>query len=143
MADDDLSQTMPIPLVDLDSAPFWEGCNRGELLLQRCGKCGEYRYPPRPLCPTCHSFETRWERASGRGRVYSWVVAHHPVHPLVRDKVPYAILLVELEEGPRMVSRLVGDTHEVVSEGLPVEVVFERIADGVEIPHMRVARDGS
>jgi uncharacterized OB-fold protein len=134
-------QNMPVPIVDSDSAPFWEYANARELRVQRCSACGELRYPPRPMCPGCGSLDSTWERLSGLGNVYSWVVAYHPVHKLVVDKVPYTILLVQLDEGPRMVSRLVGPAPGTIREGLRLEVVFEPIADGFLVPHFRVAAD--
>jgi uncharacterized OB-fold protein len=139
MDDGSQEQTMPVPIPDLDSQPFWDAVNRRELRLERCDACGELRYPPRPMCPKCQSLSATWHQISGHGRVYSWVIPHHPVHPLVRDKVPYVVALVELDEGPRMVTRLVDIAIEEVREGLEVEVRFDEIAAGVLLPNFQPA----
>lgn len=134
---------VPAPVPDLDSAPFWEGCRRGQLLLQRCLACGAHRYPPRPICPRCRTLGGEWIPASGRGTVYSWVVAYHPPRPEFAAHVPYTIVLVDLEEGVRMVSRLVDTPPEAVAERLPVEVVFEPLTDDIVLPLFRRAEGGT
>jgi len=132
----------PLPEPDEDSRPFWEGCRRGELLMQRCAACARFRFYPRPMCPSCRSFESTWERMSGRGAVYSWIVAHKPVMPAFADRVPMVVVLVELEEDPGL--RLVGQVRECANAdvriGLPVEVVFENAADDVVLPQWRPRR---
>ena len=130
---------MPLPIPDLDSMPFWTGCREGVLLIQRCSSCGHYRYPPRPICPRCRTLGGEWVKASGRGTVYSWVVPHHPVHPAVVDKVPYIVALVQLEEGPRMVTNLVEMAPEEVRDGMLVEVLFEPLTDTITLPKFRRA----
>ncbi len=128
----------PVPIPDMDSAPFWEGCRQGELLLQRCSSCAAYRYPPRPICPDCHTVGGIWAKSSGRGKIYSWVIAYHPPRPEFADYVPYTIVLVDLEEGVRMVSMLVDTPSEAVVEGLPVEVTFERLTEQITLPRFRL-----
>jgi uncharacterized OB-fold protein len=128
---------MPRPVPDDDSYPFWDGCREGRLLLQRCPSCEAFRYPPRPMCPQCATIGGEWVESSGRGVVYSWVVAHHPVHPALVDRVPYNIVLVELEEGPRIVSNLEDAEQDEIEAGQPVEVVFERVSDELTLPKFR------
>ena len=125
----------PVPLPDADSAPFWEAVAQHRLVLQRCAACGVLRHPPRTMCPSCLSFENEWIGASGRGRVWSWVVAHPPVLPAFAERTPYNVIVVELEEGVRMVGNLVGGA--VPSEDLPVEVVFEDVEEGVTLPQWK------
>ncbi len=130
-------------LSDPTSAPFWEGCARGELLVQVCGACGERRMPPRPMCPRCRSIEVRWEPTSGRGRVWSFVVPHPPLLPAFSAVAPYNAIVVELDEDPliRFAGNLVtsadGEINEIdpstITIGEPVEVVFHRI-DDVTLP---------
>lgn len=131
----------PLPLPDADSAPFWAACRARELRLQRCAACGAWRHPPRPMCPRCRSFDVAWERVSGRGRVYSFVVAHPPVLPAFAADVPFAVVLVELDEDPQL--RIVGNLRGVdprdVEIGLRVEVVFEDAAADVTLPQWRPA----
>lgn len=90
------------------SVAFWEGANKGRLLLQRCAACGTLRHYPRLLCSTCYSEAVEWQEASGRGRIHSWTVAHHPFHPSFRDEVPYTLVTIDLEEGPRALGRWAG-----------------------------------
>src|SRR4051794_37464742 len=88
------------------NAEFYRYLADGELRLQRCSGCGEWRHPPRHLCAGCGSNEVAWERASGRARVFSWTVTHRAVDPAFTT--PYAIVVAELEEGPRLVGNLRG-----------------------------------
>jgi uncharacterized OB-fold protein len=129
----------PVPQPDEDSAPFWEAAARHELVIQRCASCGTLRHPPRPMCPTCRSTETTWVRASGRGRVWSWVVAHPPVLPAFADKVPYNVVVIQLEEGIRMIGNLLDVPPGQITEGMKVTVDFEDVEDGVSLPAWRPA----
>ncbi|MFE0472091.1 Zn-ribbon domain-containing OB-fold protein [Streptomyces sp. NPDC058947] len=95
------------PVTDTDGAPFWEYAARGELRIQACAGCGELRFPPRPCCPHCQSFASEWRRMSGRGRVWSYVVAHPPLLPDYAALAPYNVVVVALDEAPRI--RLVGN----------------------------------
>ncbi|MFJ5777640.1 Zn-ribbon domain-containing OB-fold protein [Streptomyces sp. NPDC093094] len=107
---------MLTPLTDTDGAPFWEHAARGELRVQVCGACAEPRFPPRPCCPRCQSFAQEWRPVSGRGRVWSYVVAHPPLLPDYAAQAPYNVVVVELEEHPRI--RLVGNL--VTGPGAPL-----------------------
>jgi uncharacterized OB-fold protein len=126
-------------LGDETAAPFWEGCARGELLVQACASCGLRRMPPRPMCARCRSIEVRWEPTSGRGRVWSFIVPHPPLLPAFAAVAPYNAIIVELEEDPmiRFAGNLVtsadGEINEIdpttITIGEPVRVVFHRIDD--------------
>ncbi|MEU2439449.1 Zn-ribbon domain-containing OB-fold protein [Streptomyces rubradiris] len=98
---------MLTPVTDADGAPFWEYAARGELRVQACADCGEPRFPPRPCCPRCRSFASQWRPVPGRGRVWSYVVPHPPLLPGYAEQAPYNVVVVELEEAPRI--RLVGN----------------------------------
>ncbi|MFJ9816656.1 Zn-ribbon domain-containing OB-fold protein [Streptomyces sp. NPDC101151] len=98
---------MLTPVTDTDGAPFWEYAARGELRVQACTDCGEPRFPPRPCCPHCQSFASEWRPVSGRGRVWSYVVPHPPLLPDYAEQAPYNVIVVELEDAPRI--RLVGN----------------------------------
>jgi hypothetical protein len=125
------------------AAGFWEGTARGELRVQACGSCGKWRMPPRPMCPYCRSTDVRWDRTSGRGRIWSFVVPHPPLLPAFAEKAPYNAIVVELEEDPtiRYVGNLVtsdgGDINEIdpatITIGEPVTVVFAQVED-VSLP---------
>ncbi|MFF7182859.1 OB-fold domain-containing protein [Streptomyces sp. NPDC008121] len=112
---------MLTPVVDEDGAPFWEYAARGELRVQACAgpACGELRFPPRPCCPHCHSFDSEWRLMSGRGRIWSYVLPHPPLLPDYAAQAPYNAVLVELAEAPRI--RLVGNV--VAAPDAPLDSV--------------------
>ena len=117
----------PFPRPDRDSAPFWEGQRRHELLFRRCTACGAFRYPMTLLCLTCRSFDFEWAVSAGRGTVYSYTVVHHQAHPAFA--VPYTIVLVEMEEGPRVVAQLRAAEGTPVNIGMPVRVEWEDLPE--------------
>lgn len=130
----------PIPMPDQDTQPYWEAAKRHELLLQRCLDCGQYRFYPRIVCPQCMSDKTEWVKASGRGEVYSFTITYRPPSPAFAADVPYVVAIIELQEGVRMMSNIVGcDPHEV-KIGMPVEVVFEDISEDIALPKFRPAQ---
>lgn len=129
---------------DAHAAAFWRWCASGELRVQRCRECGRRRFPPRPLCPSCRSFDHDWEQLSGRGTVWSFVVAHPPLLPAYGEQAPYNVVVVELDEDPglRMVGNVVtapGDRLDAVDPhsitvGDRVRVVFDPFDDDVAVP---------
>jgi uncharacterized OB-fold protein/acyl dehydratase len=125
----------PRPAMNEDTAFFWDGAKRGELLIQRCASCGTLRHPPRPACPSCRSLEWDTHAASGRGTLHSYTVHHHP--PVPGFEAPYVVALVDLEEGTRLISNLVDVDPSEVSIGMPVEVVFEKVDDDLTLPLFR------
>lgn len=127
----------PRPPINRDNAFFWDGVAAGELHLQRCAECGRLRHPPTPMCPACRSTAVDTVVASGRGTVYSYTVHHHP--PLPRIELPLVVVLVELEEGVRIVSSMTGIEPDAVLVGLPVEVTFEEVEDDLTLPLFRPA----
>ncbi len=124
----------PRPRVDEESKGFWEACERGELYIQECGACGLLRHYPRALCPECLSTETRWRRCSGKGTVYTFTVVYQNQSEGFRDRVPYLLAYVELEEGLRILTNLERCDAASVHIGMPVEVVFEDVGDGIRLP---------
>lgn len=130
----------PVPEFDDVTSPFWEAAARHELVLQTCSSCKTVRHPPRPVCPACLSWEHSFEPASGRGVVWSWVIAHPPVLPAFAEKTPYSVAVVELTEGVRMVGNLLDVANEEIHEGMAVEVAWEDVEEGVTLPQWRPAR---
>ena len=128
---------VPVPVLNPDNAGFWEGVQRHELVIQRCKQCRTWIHPPRPMCPECRSLEKEWAACKGTGVIYSWVIYREPPHP--GFKTPYSVVLVQLEEGVRLVSSMVGIEPEEISIGMPVEVVFEDTVEGLTIPKFRRA----
>jgi len=125
------------PTIDPDSEGFWEGVKRQELVFQRCTGCGDWSHPPRPMCPKCRSLEKEWSPSSGKGTIHSWVTYQEAPHP--GFKAPYSVVLVELEEGVRLVSNLVDVKPEEITIGMPVEVVFDQVTDEIVLPKFRKA----
>lgn len=114
-----------VPRIDEESRGYWEALARHELYFQRCRDCGKKRFYPRAVCPNCLSSATEWVRASGRGTVYSFTVTHQNQAPGFREELPYVLAIVELEEGVRMMTNVVGCAPDRVRIGMAVEVVFE------------------
>lgn len=135
MADD----PKPLPYPDADSAPYWAWARKHELRMQRCADCGEWRFPPRPMCPACNSMRDEWAPLAGTGTIYSWVVVHPPVLPAFAAEAPYAVVLVQLDDDPGL--RLIGTVSDVPADqlaaGLPVEVWFDDVTAEVTLPRWR------
>ena len=129
----------PLPRVDEESRGWWEALARHELYFQRCRDCGTKRFYPRALCPRCLSSATEWVRASGRATVYSFTVTYQNQAPGFREELPYVLAMVELEEGPRLVTNLVGCAPDDVRTGMPVEVAFEDVTGEIALPKFRPA----
>jgi uncharacterized OB-fold protein len=126
------------PAVGRDNAFFWDGAQARELRIQKCGGCGVLRHPPAPLCARCGSTDQGFVVASGRGVVYSHVTHHYP--PLQGVEMPHTALLVELEEGVRVISELAKEADpDAVRIGLPVELVFQTVPGGQVLPAFRPA----
>lgn len=132
----------PLPRPTEDSAPYWEAARNEELHLQACLECGHLRFPPAALCPRCLSLRFEWKRLSGRGTVFSWIVVHRSQHPAFNAETPYNVVIIELDEGPRLHSNLIDCPVDRIRIGMPVEVVFDRINDEVTLPRFRPAQEG-
>ncbi|MEU5480068.1 bifunctional MaoC family dehydratase N-terminal/OB-fold nucleic acid binding domain-containing protein [Streptomyces mirabilis] len=130
----------PRPVVNRDNAGFWEGVGRHQLLIQRCGGCGTLRFPWLPGCGACGSPEWDTVEASGEGTVYSYVVMHHPPFPAFDP--PYAVGLIELAEGVRIVSNVIGVPYDKVRIGMPVRLRFERYDEELVLPVFRAGAEG-
>jgi hypothetical protein len=137
MADGSYGKPMPEP--GRDTQPYWDALNEGRLVIQQCTACGKLRHYPRPVCDACASMEVSWRQATGRGFVHSWTVAHHPFHAGFKTELPYVLVTVDLEEGVRMIAQLRGVEAEDIRVGLPVEVAFERVTEGLTLPAFRRA----
>ena len=145
------AKTEPLltPTIDKDGAPFWEYAARGELRIQACTACGELRFPPRPCCPHCQSFDSEWRRMSGRGRIWSYVRPHPPLLPAYAEQAPYNAIVVELADAPRI--RLVGNLvttpdaplnsvdPDRLRIGAKVQIAFTDI-DGIATPRWLLER---
>jgi hypothetical protein len=130
----------PLPRPNRLSQPFWDGAKQHELRLQRCSDCGEYWFPPSHRCPSCLATAYEWVRASGRGKVWSWIVMWQRYFPAFESELPYNVAYVELEEGPRLMTNVVDCAPEDLRCDLPVEVVFDDVTDEISLPKFRPLR---
>ncbi len=130
----------PRPGITHDNRFFWDGLRQRELRIQRCVACHQLQHPPAPMCTGCHGFELDAVVASGLGTVHSFVVAEHP--PIPPFSYPNVIVLVDLEEGTRLVSRLVGVEPDAVWIGMPVAVAYERIDEALTLHCFRPVENG-
>jgi len=123
----------PLPQITALARPFWQGTREHELRLQRCRACGSFQFPPQVLCRGCLAEEQDWTATSGRATVYSFVVQHRPATPAFVDDVPYVVAVVELDEGPLMLTNIVGCAPDAVKVGMPVEVTFVDATDEITL----------
>ncbi|MGE0598442.1 MAG: Zn-ribbon domain-containing OB-fold protein [Dehalococcoidia bacterium] len=128
----------PLPEADETSRPFWDGAMDGRLMLMRCADCHQWRLPSRQHCDNCLSDEFTWEQASGKGTVRTFGVMHQKYHPGWAAIAPYNVTIVELEEGPRLPTNIVGTSNDNIRVGMPVIVEFEQHED-VALPKFRPA----
>ncbi|MEU2154656.1 OB-fold domain-containing protein [Streptomyces sp. NPDC019396] len=150
MAHPDHDRDYLAPVIDEDGAPFWEYTALGELRVQCCSSCGRLRFPPRPCCPHCQSFDSHWQPMSGRGRIWSYVLPHPPLLSPYAEQAPYNAVIVELADAPhiRLVGNVVADADAGLDSvdpgrlriGAPVRVAFTRLADGTTVPRWMLER---
>ena len=135
----DAANSFPYPLPEYGAEAFWDACNEERLVMQQCRDCGTYRWHPAPVCGNCGSLNYEWVTLSGRGKVHTWSVVTHPVHPAAVKKVPYVVVVVELaeQEGLTMISNLIGSEPDNIAFGQAVEVVFESHPSGQKLPQFR------
>lgn len=131
----------PLPQPTPETQHFWDGCREGKLLLQRCKDTGKPYFPPRPFSPYTGSRDVEVFEASGKARLFSYVINHRPAKGF-EDEAPYAIAVVELEEGPRMMTNIVDcpQTPEALELDMPLEVTFEKATDDISIPKFKPAK---
>ena len=134
-----VSVSLPVPVPNFDNAGFWEACRRHELRVQRCHGCGALRHPPRPMCPHCNSVAHEWARLSGQGKVHTFTIVHGPTLPVFQARAPYNVAVIELAEGPFMVSNVVACGLDQICIGMAVEIVFEDASDEIRLPKFRPA----
>ena len=129
----------PLPLPDEYSQPFFDGLVNDTLMLQHCRACGAWMWPATQHCRTCLSSDVEWAASSGRGTLYSFALVHQVYHPGFADEIPYNVVFVDLEEGVRMTSNVVGMANEDLRAGIELVVTFEHVGDGLVIPKFKPA----
>lgn len=127
----------PMPMPDADSEVYWRGIQEGRLLLQHCRDCGHVQFYQASICRNCSSEQLEHRAASGRAKVHSFSVVHRAPGPAFKQDTPYAVILVELEEGPRMISSFVGADPALVTFDMAVELVCEPVDGGMSLPRFR------
>ena len=125
--------TKPLPKIDERTKPHWEGNAGHELRVQRCDDCGTTRFPASRWCAHCLSEKTSWQTVSGKGKIWSWCVFHRAYFKGFESDVPYAVALVELEEGPKMYSNLVGIPRDQIKIGMRVRAMFDKVTEDVTL----------
>jgi hypothetical protein len=122
----------PLPRMDPLHDEFYAHLNNNELRFQRC-ECGDWRHMPRESCEICGSFNWTWEKSSGKAELFSWTTVYRPLHPAYEDEVPYTVVVVEMEEGTRLCTRLEDIADEDLKIGLPLQVAFEQVTPEVTL----------
>ena len=127
----------PLPRGEEFNGEFYGFCRQHELRFQRCQACGTWRHMPRESCQACGSFDWTWEPVAGTGEVFSWTVIHRALHPGFSEDLPYAAVVVELQEGVRIVSHVLDLPVDQLRVGLPVRVVFDDVTPEITLPKFR------
>ncbi len=125
---------LPVPEPSLETEAFWAAAREERLVIPRCEDCGFHWFPPSLACPRCGSEHYSWIEASGRGTVFSFTIYHRLYHDAFKHKIPYVVAIIALEEGPRLISNVVGIAADKVRCDMPVQVVFDSRAGGVKVP---------
>ena len=128
----------PLPAMQGLTRQFYDWCEKGELRFQRCSTCNAWRHVPREMCARCGSFDWSWTVSRGKGRVFTWTVVARPMHPAFQHDVPYAVVVVEMDEGVRLATTVVDCAPAELEIDMPVEVVFDAM-DGVTLPRFQRA----
>jgi hypothetical protein len=127
----------PLPRPYQDTAEYWSAAHDHRFVIQRCKECGEHQFYPRGVCSHCLSSELEWNEASGKATVYSYSVNHRAPHPGFADNLPFVLAIVELAEGPRMMTNIVECDPESVTIGMDVTVTFDDVTDEITLPKFR------
>jgi uncharacterized OB-fold protein len=128
---------IPLPEPTSISEPFWDGCREGKLLFQRCLECGTPNFDPVVACRRCLSTRLEWEESAGLGSIYSWTVIWRPQTPAFT--VPYAVAIIDIDEGYQMLSGIIDCDTDVLAKGLRVQVDFREMSDVITLPYFRPA----
>jgi uncharacterized OB-fold protein len=129
----------PLPVRTEENAPFWDSAKRHALEMQRCGDCGRFRYPVADFCPRCLSPEYEWRPVSGKSTLYSFIIVHQRYDPSFADDLPYNVAVVELDEGPRLVSNIVGIPNSDIRVGMPLTIIYEDVTEEFTLPKFKPA----
>ena len=132
-----MADERPLPIINDENRSFWAAAAEHRLVLPHCNACQRVFYPVGPVCPDCFSQDLGWKQVSGRGRISSFVIYEQAFFAFYKDKIPYAVAQVELEEGPRVNGNMLEIAPGALTVGMPVEVTFEKVNDEVTLPQFR------
>jgi len=135
-----VEKQLPLPIANADSATYWQSAKEGKLVLRRCNSCGELHFMPRYLCPVCWSTDLEWIEAKGKGTVHSFTIIRRASSQAFASLAPYVVALIDLAEGPRMMSNIVGDGALDVAIGDSVTLEFED-REGSKLPQFALERN--
>ncbi len=135
-----MTAARPLPEETPLTAAFWQAARERRLVIQRCTACNRFRWPPEVACYECGSLEHEWAAVSGRATLYTWTVAHPPLLPYFQRRAPWPVAVVQLEEGPRLVTNLVDVESEDYAIGMALDAAFQDIGDGVTLVVFRPAQ---
>jgi uncharacterized protein len=127
----------PVPVPTKETQPYWDGCKQHELRVQKCAACGHHQFYPRLYCTTCMSDRVEWVKTSGRAKVLSYTIIYRPVTQAFAGNVPYVVAMVTLDEGPQMMTNIVGCEPEKVHIGMPVQVTFDDWTEEISVPKFK------
>ena len=127
----------PVPVPTKETQPYWDGCKQHELRVQKCTACSHHQFYPRLYCTTCMSDRVEWVKTSGRAKVLSFTIIYRPVTQAFAGNVPYVVALVTLDEGPQMMTNIVGCEPEKVNIGMPVQVTFDDWTEEISVPKFK------
>ncbi len=128
----------PKPRPAPESLPYWQAAREHRLALPKCEDCQKFWFPPSRTCPHCLSTKFSFENVSGKGKIFSFVTFHRVYRPAFANDVPYVVALIELDEGPRLLSNIMGVTHDQVKCEMRVEVVFDDYDEDISIPKFKL-----
>lgn len=134
-----MSATRPLPQAIDETKPYWDAAKAGKLVVQKCSSCGTCQFYPRCYCITCMSDKVSWVEASGKGMIYTFTINHRPANEYMKDKVPYAVAAIDLDEGVRLLANIVESDLKAVKCGARVQVVFEKVTDEITLPQFKLA----
>lgn len=130
-----------LPTISDENRTFWDSCKKRYLAMQKCTNCNHIRYPIGPVCTKCLSDEYVWQKLSGKGTVFNYVIIHQKYNEAWADDLPYNVIMAQLDEGPRMFSNLIGINNDKIEIGMKIEVVFEQATEEIFIPKFRLQNE--
>ena len=128
------AQPRPLPQATDVTKPFWEAAAGHRLVIQACRRCGTKQFYPRNLCTACSSDEIDWVPSTGRGTIYTFTINHRAPNEFMKQRLPYAVAMIQLDDGVRMMANIIDTPLERITIGARVKVVFERVNDEVSLP---------